>query len=266
MDDIVLGDESVLKRIVRKKVCVEFGDDDFKKAEEDGFVFGCFDECDDNPCKCFGEERKLTIRKIKDQVIAYKVINYLVKEGSGINGSHWRTEWRRTNDPDFVRKPKPANKPKPKMYTQEEMIKMMTDEGYVKRKRRDEIKVLEEKRRELTMKYQDLQKEYTETLKQLKDLKLVEGDELDDELLNVGVNQEEVREEFQNGGGVDQGELEEDPYYEEEPPTFQDPPTTETEEEETPAPNPHPQKKKGRPKKITGEVVGQIVERLEGQV
>lgn len=261
MTEVILEENtSVLEEIWDKRIPLT--PEEESVVDEYGFVFDCGNDKCDEKCKCWNtQQKKFSIRLVKHQTLAYKLINTLVNQGTGINRSHWRTEWRRTHDPSFEqRKPRAPPRPKKKMFTEEEVFKLTNDESYRKDFNKKTIKELEQRRQELNAIYQDLHKDYNDTLNKLKELKLAQGEELDDELLNHQV-EGELAQEFQHGGGVDQHEDPEDPEEEEEQEhIFRD-----QQEEETTRIEPTPEKKKrgvGRPK---GKKVTEAVARLEGQ-
>lgn len=260
-EEVILGEETNLNYILQNRVSFDLDDDkdvaEFDRAEDDyDFKPDCRNpkECK-NKCRCFvGKKMKLSIAKVKDQTLAWKIINYLVENGCIQDASHWRTEWKRVNAPELLKQNKAKGSVKiTKKMMEEEQRKLLLNPDYRREKMEERKKELKEKLDKLDKDIEKANTEWNEMQKKLQDWKLelqqYEGDEY-------------VPQEHQAGGGVDQGELsdEPEPYPEEE----EEEPPPEVQEQQVPPP-PQEKKKKGRPKKVQGEVVGEMVERLESQ-
>lgn len=262
--EVLLGEETDLTYIIQNRVSFDMDDEkdvvEYDRAEEEyDFKAGCRNPSNCRAkCRCFvGEKMKKSIAKIKDQVLAYKVINYLQENGCIQNSSHWRTEWKRVNAPDQLRKSRGGGggggkgKGMTKEEREEEERKLLLDESYRQ-------KVIEERKKELKKKIQKANEQWEQIQK--------DYDKWTLELQKYESGDGYVPQEHTAGGGVDQGELSDDPEpYHEEDYQEEQPPPPQTEEEVPPPEPPQEKKKKGRPKKIQGEVVGQMVERLESQ-
>jgi len=262
MEDVLLGDPEDLEYNVRNRVSFNMDrhldEEQFDRLEKEyGFRATCREGCEGGgKCRCFsGKKVKLSIRKVKDQILAWRVINYLAENGCIQNASHWRTEWKRENAPHTLLKPRGAGgggklKGKTKKELEEEEKQLLLNPEYRREKIEARKKELRENMEKADKAYKELEKKWNEWKIELEQY---EGEDL------------YVPKEHTIGGGVDQGELSDEPEEqeeeEEEPQVFQEQEQT---EEQVQPPQP-PQKKKGRPKKAQGQVVGEIVERLEQQ-
>lgn len=268
--EVILGEETNLTYILQNRVSFDLDDDkdvaEFDRAEEEyDFKPDCRNpnECK-SKCRCFvGKKMKLSIAKVKDQTLAWKIINYLVEHGCIQNASHWRTEWKRVNAPELMRQSSGggggsgSGKITKKMM-EEEQRKLLLNPDYRREKMKARKKELKENLQKLEKDMEKANRDWEEMQKKLQDWNL--------ELQQYEGEDEYVPQEHQAGGGVDQGELsdEPEPYPEEEEQQEPPPPPPEVQKEQL-LPPPQEKKKKGRPKKVQGEVVGEMVERLESQ-
>ena len=262
MDGVIEGDIHELKQIVKDKTEVE--DDDFDKAAEYGFSFQTEDDL--SKIKTWPEK---SIGKIKDQVLAWKVINYLCYTAEIIKPnrtSSWRTNWKKVCAPHQLRQFESEkvyngvvvkNKYGPKKEEQEqEDESLLFNWDALGQKQREIIEKLEKEKQETEQGLRELQAKLENLNSRL------------EHYTSVYNGSYVAPQEHNPAGGVDQGELDEDPpdeYYEEyteEPQTI---PQHHGEGEGAIEPSPltlapEPKKKRGRPPK--GKV-GEMVEKIE---
>ena len=262
MDGVIEGDTFLLKQLVKDKTEAE--DEDFDSAEQYGFPINT----DDDLAKIKTWPEK-SIGKIKNQVVAWKVINYLTFTANVIKpdrASSWRTNWKKVCAPHQLRQFESEkvyngvvvkNKYGPKKEEQEqEDESLLFNWDALGQKQREIIEKLEKEKQETEQGLRELQAKLENLNSRL------------EHYTSVYNGSYVAPQEHNPAGGVDQGELDEDPpdeYYEEyteEPQTI---PQHHGEGEGAIEPSPltlapEPKKKRGRPKGKVGEMVEKIEE------
>lgn len=144
---------------------------------------------------------KKEIAKITDQVLAWKAINYLVETFviKGNAASSWRREWRNHNDQDFIQNKKKTMATTTTISVKQEIPDEKEEELLLNTEYR--LQRIQETKVSLATKIQALELQM-EQLKLKRDDLVVQYTKYD--------TCEYIPAEYQSGGGVDQGELDEE--------------------------------------------------------
>lgn len=200
--EVLEGNIDILKEIVKFKTEIE-DDQDFDKAAEYGFSL------DDDNLKIIKSWPEKSIGKIKDQVLAWKVINYLCFSCNIIKPdrtSSWRTNWKKVCAVHQLRQFESE-----KVYngTVVKNKASMETNDQKKQKELDALFNYDRQRQLQEEAITAMEKEREDTYKQILDLQ-AKLSKLDMELPFYKSVYEGIPQEHTAGGGVDQGERSED--------------------------------------------------------